>query len=231
MVTILAFVMILLGMIWLITHIHNKNCEFCERKMPIIQDSLMECEQELEIMHEKERKYKSQIDNMHKREMVITDQVNLINRLRPELYEVQRITDQYVANIEKYCELKATDDSWFYSLSEYERDYMYRLKHYLGVNEYVDKKFVLAIVRRESERVLKELSSVIEKLEDDLSRMNMQEMKQSQEDMKDVSTFLKVKMEHTIKSGIESSSRELQRVGGGRLIISMFYNVLKTVFS
>ena len=164
MVTILVFGMIAIGMVWLMTHMHNENCEFCERKMPIIQDNLMKCKQQLKTMNKAEMECKSQIDIMHKRKRVISNQVYLINGLRQGLFEVQRSADQYVADIEKCCELKATDDSWFYSLSKSERDHMYRLKHYLGVNEHVDKRFAVATVGQESEGALNIINSAIKNL-------------------------------------------------------------------
>ena len=55
------------------------------------------------------------------RQLVISNQVHLINTFRHEMYTAERSTNQYIANIEKYCELKAIDDSWFYSLSRSEK--------------------------------------------------------------------------------------------------------------
>ena len=49
--------------------------------------------------------------------MVITNHVNVINRLRLMKCETQRLTVQYVNNNEEYHELKALDNSLTRSLT------------------------------------------------------------------------------------------------------------------
>ena len=166
------------------------------------------------------------------KQMVINNQIHLINTFQHDIYKAQRSTDRYVASIEKYCELKAIDDSWFNSLNSQQRDHMHRLRDYLGLDEIPDVTTATAIVRQVSEQTLQIMSSQLEVLEDALGEMDIEKMRQLQEVMSKVefSTFLKMQMEHT-KSVIISTSRELQARGGLNQIFSVFYDFLMAIVS
>lgn len=166
------------------------------------------------------------------KQMVITNQIHLISTFRHEINEAQRSTNQYVANIEKYCELKAIDDSWFYSLSKQQKDHMHQLRDYLGFSEIPNVNLATAIVRQVSEQTLNILSLQLEMLEDALGKMDIEKMRELQEVMNklQLSTFSKIQMER-IKSEIISTSRELQAKGVLSQIFSVFYDFLMTIVS
>lgn len=166
------------------------------------------------------------------RQMVISHQIQLINTFRHKMYETQRSTDQYVANIEVYCELKAIDDSWFYSLTAQQKQHMHLLRDYLGVSEIPDVSIATTIVRQVSAQTLKVLSANLEVLEDALSNMDVEKMRELQDVMNkmQLSTFSKMQMEH-IKSEIISTSRELQARGTLSRIFSTFYDFLVAIIS
>ena len=156
------------------------------------------------------------IYRLYDRQMIIRNQVQLINTFKYEIFEVQRSMNQYVASIEKYCELKAIDDSWFYSLTNQERHHMYQLRDYLGLDEIPDVNVATTIVKQISEQTLKILSSQLAILEEALGKLDIEKMRQLQQITKEtehsVAAFSKKQMDH-IRSEIISSSRELQARG------------------
>ena len=166
------------------------------------------------------------------KQMVISNQIYLINTFRHKIYETQRSTDQYVTNIEAYCELKAIDDSWFYSLTAQEKQHMHMLRDFLGVDEIPDVNIATTIVKQVSVQTLKILSVNLEALEDALSNMDLEKMRELQEIMNkmQLSTFAKLQMEH-IKSKIISTSHELQARGTLSRIFSTFYDFLMAIIS
>ena len=166
------------------------------------------------------------------KQMIINNQVHLINTFRRDMYIAQRSADRYVVSIEEYCELKAIDNSWFYSLNRQQKDHMHRLRDYLGLDEIPDVKIATAIVRQVSEQTLKVMSLQLTVLEDALGEMDIEKMRQLQEVMSKVefSTFSKMQMEY-IKSEIISTSRELQARGALYQIFSVFYDFLMAIVS
>ena len=118
---------------------------------------------------------------LYDKRMVITKQANLISSFRKNMHEAQRSADQYVASIEKYCELKAIDDSWFYSLNSREKHQMYQLRDFLGMDDISDVNMATAIVRQVSEQVLKIMSKQLTELEDALRKEDIEEMRQLQD--------------------------------------------------
>ena len=234
MVTMLVFGVVLYGMVWIVMDMYHENCHLCGKQMNVMHKRETDYRRQIAIMEEREMECKKEIDSMRKREKVISNQVHLITTFRQGMYEAQRSMDQYVATIEKYCELKATHDSWFYSLTREQENYMYRLRHYLGLDEYINVKAATVIVRQYSEQTQKILHVLLEELEDALSKMNISEMKLLQEAMNDhemhLSTLLETQMTH-VKSNIISRSRELQVRGPFHQISSLFYEVLKETIS
>ena len=152
--------------------------------------------------------------------MIICNQVQLINTFKYEIFKI----NQYVASIEKYCELKAIDDSWFYSLNDQQRRHMYQLRDYLGLDEIPDVNAVY-IVKQVSERTLKILSSQLPILEEALGKLDIEKMRQLQQITKEtehsVAAFSKKQMDH-IRSEI-SSSRELQALPRGKWSVFFDY--------
>ena len=169
---------------------------------------------------------------LYDKRMVITKQANLISSFRKNMHEIQRSADQYVASIEKYCELKAIDDSWFYSLNSREKHQMYQLRDFLGMDDIPDVNMATAIVRQVSEQVLKIMSKQLTELEDALRKEDIEEMRQLQDVISKIefSYFLKRQMEH-VKSEIISSSRAIQRRGALYQLFSVFYDFLVSVVS
>ena len=166
------------------------------------------------------------------KQMVISNQIHLINTFRHKMYETQRSTDQYVTNIEAYCELKAIDDSWFYSLTAQQKQHMHMLRDFLGVDEIPDVNIATTVVKQVSAQTLKILSVNLEALEDALSNMDLEKMRELQEIMNkmQLSTFAKMQMEH-VKSKIISTSHELQARGTLSRIFSTFYDFLMAIIS
>ena len=66
----------------------------------------IECEGQTAVLHEQQRSYGIEIA-MCEEKWIISNHVNVINRLRLMECETRRSTDQYVCNIEKYHDLKA----------------------------------------------------------------------------------------------------------------------------
>ena len=169
-------------------------------------------------------------------ERVITNQVHLINAMKEGIDQAKKSTDQYVVKFEKYCELKAIDDSWFSSLSAQQKDHMHQLRHYLGLNidiKVPDVKAATTIVREVSKQLIVILSSQLTMLENALYDMNIEEMKKLQKaiNKEQISLFSEVQME-SIKSQIMSKSTELQARGGlVHQIFSVFYDFLVMVLS
>ena len=168
----------------------------------------------------------------YEKQKIIRNQIQLINTFRYKIYETQRSTDQYVASIEKYCELKAIDDSWFYSLTAQQKHHMHWLRDYLGVGEIPDVNIATTIVRQVSIQTLKILSVHLETLEDALSKVDIEKMRELQNVMNKIqlSTISKMQMEH-IKLEIISTSRELQSRGTLSKIFSTFYDYLIAILS
>ena len=166
------------------------------------------------------------------KQMIINNHVHLINTFRRDMYIAQWSADRYVVSIEEYCELKAIDNSWFYSLNRQQKDHMHRLRDYLGLDEIPDVKIATAIVRQVSEQMLKVMSLQLTVLEDALGEMDIEKMRQLQEVMSKVefSTFSKMQMEY-VKSEIISTSRELQARGALYQIFSVFYDFLMAIVS
>ena len=162
------------------------------------------------------------------KEMVITKQTNLISNFRNGMHEAQRSADQYVASIEKYCELKAIDDSLFYSLNSREKHQMYQLRDYLGMDDIPDVNMATAIVRQVSNQVLEAMSKQLAKLEVALCKGDIEEMRQLQ-DVTKTEFFYFIKRQ--MKSEIISSSREIQRGGKLYQLFSIFYDILVSCIS
>ena len=165
---------------------------------------------------------------LYDKKMVITKQANLISNFRNGMHEAQRSADQYVASIEKYCELKAIDDSWFYSLNSREKHQMYQLRNYLGMDDIPDVNMATAIVRQVSKQVLEAMSKQLTKLEVALCKGDIEEMRQLQDVTKtEFSYFIKRQM----KSEMISSSQEIQRRGTLYQLFSIFYDFLVSYIS
>ena len=165
------------------------------------------------------------------KQMVISNQVHLINTFRHDIYKAQRSADQYVASIEKYCELKAIDDSWFYSLNSQQRAQMYRLRNHLGLDDIPDVNMATDIVRQVSEEMLEIMSGQLEELEDALGEMDLQKMRELQGLMSE-KNFFKTQMEQIKSDIILSASHELQARGGVLYqIFSGFFKFLMTIIT
>lgn len=110
---------------------------------------------------------------------------------------------------------------------------MHWLRDYLGVGEIPDVNIATTIVRQVSIQTLKILSAHLEALEDALSKVDIEKMRELQNIMNRIqlSTISKMQMEH-IKSEIISTSHELQsRVRTLSKIFSTFYDYLIAILS
>ena len=150
----------------------------------------------------------------------ISNQAHFINEIKEGIDEVKRSTDQYVDSLEKYCKLKSLDSScswpWPWpcvsSLSEQQKDRMYQLREYLGLDVSLDANVATSIVRETSEEVVEILSLQLSELEKVLNDINLEEMKKLQKE-KSKKELLKEHHEH-IKLQIKNKSTELQARGG-----------------
>ena len=232
MTIMLIFGALLYGVIWFVMDRYHENCYLCGKQMDVMRNRESELLATMDEYEEQIDDCIEQNDNMHKREEVISNQVNLITTFRQGIYEVQRSMDQYIATIEKYRELKAADNSWFYSLTIEQKNYMYRLRNYLDLGENVNLKAATVIVRRYSEQTQRILTVQLIELENALSKMNISEMEQLQVDMNEMhlSNLLETHMTRA-KSNILSMSRELQVRGAFNQIFSLLYDFLEAAIN
>ena len=185
----------------------------CNKQMD---DQQIEYERQIAVLHEKQRSHDKEIA-MCEEKTVISNHVDVINRLRLMKCETRRLTDQYVFNIEKYHDLQTIDDSYTWSLTPEQRNHMHKLRNYLGLGENYeipDLNAVTNMVKLVSEKTMKVLSFQLEILEDALGEMDIKKMSKLQMDVNimNLSTFIKHQFEN-IKLGIISLSREMQASG------------------
>ena len=181
--------------------------------------------------------YNRQVDCDEK--MIICHQLDLIKALKLMECEVSRFSDQLVANITKYCDLKAIDDGYFSSLTIQQKNHMHLLKESLGLGEKYeipDKDAAINKVKQVSKEVLIDLNSALIKLEDapqDEKKPDIEKMRQLQKDLNITSLEISIKKQFegiipTIITNL-SSDYELQAVGGLHKISKLVNHVMPLI--
>ena len=124
--------------------------------------------------------------------------------------EAQKLTDHYIAKLEKYCTLKAIDDSWTMSLSEELRSDMHQLRNFLGLDKNMKIPHVNSItgkVKQISEKIVIIFDSKVKTLVHALGEMDIEKMRQLQRNINimELSTFLQKLLERIKSEKINSS--------------------------
>ena len=198
-----------------ITVMNEKEQEY-KQQISVMNEQQLEYKQQIAFMYEKQQEYKIEVA-LCEQNSTICKQLDLIHRLKLIKCEAQISTDHYIAKIEKYCALKAIDDSWTTSLSEEQRNDMHELRKSLGLDEDMEipnVKDVTTIVQKTSEEMLTLVSSLIKTLQDALEEMDMEKMRQLQKEIniKQLSFFLEMRFKQ-IKLKIVNSSDKVQGRG------------------
>ena len=194
----------------------------CEHQIVIMDQEQIEYKNQIAMYKERIRKEKleyrkeiaeceqqmDQEQEIYETRAVIRQQIYLISRFKFAKCDWQLQIDQFITKLKRLCELK---DMW--SLSEQEENELSILESNLQLNvEVWDFNGIAQILRKFCVKILENLSTDVEKLEYALHEMDIEKMRELQNDMNtNFNTYFQKWME-SVKEEI-SSSKELKGKG------------------